>query len=423
MQKKQIVMAVVAVAAVATAGVFAMQGQIAARDAKRDLQYSYDRAIDDLRSSVDNIALTLQKSTYANTPTQQNGLAARLMRECSMAKGSLAVLPVTNDTMNSVSKYISQVGDFSMTLSNRISSGGAITDSEYKTISTLDGYANKLSQSLSNVKLDTNAQKLNDQFKETAKDFTDFPSLIYDGPFSDHIGRQSPRMIEGSPEVSQLAAQSIAAAFLNVSQDQLHSAGEVAGGLPAFNFTAGNTEISVTKAGGVVYSLLNSRDITSEKISREDAQKRALTFVAQRGFSNMEPTYWVLQDGKYIFNLAYTENNIRCYPDLIKVSVAADTGEIVEYNATGYVMNHHTRNLSAPKLQKEAAQKKVSPRLKVNSARPALIPTAGLNEVLCWEFQCTGAAGDQVLVYLNGETGLEEQILIVQQSDTGVLVK
>lgn len=416
-------MAIVAVAAVAVSGIFAVRSQAAARDARRDLQYSYDRAVDDLRSSVDNIALTLEKSIYANTPTQQNGLAARLMRECSLAKGALAVLPVTDGTMNSVSKYITQVGDFSMTLSNKISSGGSISDDEYKTISELGGYAGKLTRSLAAVKFDPEAKDLDAQFKTTAEDFTDFPSLIYDGPFSDHIGRQQPKLLAGKAAITQVTAQSFAAAFLNVPQDQVKPSGELSGGLPAFNFSAGDTRLSVSKAGGAVFSLINNREIVEEKLSREDAQKRALDFAAQHGFSNMEPTYWVLQDGKYIFNFAYTENGVRCYPDLIKVAVAADNGEIVEWGASGYVMNHTARALSAPKLSQEDARKKISPRLNPGAARPALIPTAGLNEVLCWEFQCTGAGGDKVLVYLNGETGMEEQILILQESDRGVLVQ
>ena len=66
---------------------------------------------------------------------------------------------------------------------------------------------------------------------------------------------------------------------------------------------------------------------------------------------------------------------------------------------------------------------KKCPRLKVESGSLALIPTPGLNEVLCYEFQCTGENEDRVLVYINASTGMEEQIFILMQSDSGVLVK
>ena len=111
-----------------------------------------------------------------------------------------------------------------------------------------------------------------------------------------------------------------------------------------------------------------------------------------------------------------------CYPDLVKVAVALDTGGIVEYNATGYIMNHTDRGALTPKITQEEAQKSVSPRLKVESGSLALLYVY-LFEVLCYEFQCTGENEDRVLVYINASTGMEEQIFILMQSDSGVLVK
>ena len=51
----------------------------------------------------------------------------------------------------------------------------------------------------------------------------------------------------------------------------------------------------------------------------------------------------------------------------------------------------------------------------------ALIPTPGLDEVLCWEFVCKGEDGEDVLVYISGETGMEERIYELIESDNGVL--
>ena len=41
--------------------------------------------------------------------------------------------------------------------------------------------------------------------------------------------------------------------------------------------------------------------------------------------------------------------------------------------------------------------------------------------MLCYEFACTGKKEETVLVYVNVETGLEEQILILMKDDLGVL--
>ncbi len=96
-------------------------------------------------------------------------------------------------------------------------------------------------------------------------------------------------------------------------------------------------------------------------------------------------------------------------------------GEIVSYCASGYIMNHTKRELSTPKLTEDQARSQLSPELKIQSSRIALIPTAGKNEVLTYEFRCT--AGERtVLVYINCDTGLEEQLYIVMKDDNGVLV-
>ena len=70
----------------------------------------------------------------------------------------------------------------------------------------------------------------------------------------------------------------------------------------------------------------------------------------------------------------------------------------------------------------EEARQSVSPKLTIEKEGIAMIPTAGLNEVLCYEFQCSSQSGDRVMVYINVETGLEEQILILLMTDGGILV-
>lgn len=50
-----------------------------------------------------------------------------------------------------------------------------------------------------------------------------------------------------------------------------------------------------------------------------------------------------------------------------------------------------------------------------------VVPSEGLNETYCYEFTCQGEDNEQVLVYIDCQTGLEEQILILLKDETGVL--
>lgn len=403
----------------------AVYGCMQAEKYRRSLQYGYQRALNDLNDHVGNIETTLDKASYANTATEQNGLAAKLMRESSMAKTSLAVLPAGDGSLNNVSKFITQVGDFSMTLSRSISSGAKISSQDLKTIRSLESYSQKLTNDMKNVNLDfSGADAFEDDVKDTAKDFSDFPSLIYDGPFSDSVMNQKPQMTQGQAQFLQGNAQETAAEFLGTQQSKLTHVQDTAGNLPTYNFTAngGDVRICVTKAGGYISCMTNSRSTGDAKLDYAAASKKAEAFLAQRGIRNMKESYYAITDNVCLINFAYNQDGVICYPDLVKVGVALDNGEIVRFESAGYLMNHHARTLTA-KLTAAQAQGSVSPQLKVQQCRLALIPTPGKEERLTYEFLCASSQKERILVYINASTGYEEDILILQQSDDGILTK
>ena len=400
-----------------------ISGYVEAARLRRDLQYTYDRALGDLNDCVASMQVTLEKSLYANTPTQQNGLTARVMREASMAKGALAVLPVSDGSLFEASRFITQAGDFAMSLSARISAGGTITQEEYESLRQLGEYASRLQESLRTADPDFSSGNSNN-FKETTDQFTDYPTLIYDGPFSDHIAQKQPVFLEGKEEIPQGNAQMNAADFLGIGQDQLRHDGDTAGNLATYNFSGETQRITVSRLGGYVVSLIDSREIGESVLSEEEAKQAAAEFLESRGIENMRESYYALSDGVCTINYAYEQDGVLCYPDLIKVSVALDDGSIVEYDASGFLMNHQDqRDLNAQKLTADQARESVSPALTPDEGRPALIPTAGLNEVLTYEFLCEGENGEQVLVYINADTGYEEQILILLRTDNGILTR
>ncbi len=407
-------------------GGMSVYGFLQAERYRRDLQYGYKRSLNDLSDCVGNIETALDKASYANTATEQNGLAAELMRESSLAAASLAALPSDDPELDNVSKFVTQVGDFSMVLSRKISGGQKITQDEYKTMKSLESYSQKLTQDMGNVDLDStiSTKNFSRSMKDTAKDFANFPTLIYDGPFSDNVTHQKPKLTQGKESILQGNAQNIAAGFLNVPQGQLTHTQDTAGNLPCYNFTAdgGRVRISVTKQGGFISEISDSRESGEQKLDYEAASQKARAFLQSRGIQDMKESYYIISDGICLINYAYVQDEVVCYPDLVKVGIALDTGGIVRFQATGYIMNHTKRSSSA-KLTAEQAQKNVSRSLTVQQSRLALIPTSGLNEVLTYEFLCSGTQKERVLVYINASTGYEENILILQQSDQGILTR
>lgn len=111
-----------------------------------------------------------------------------------------------------------------------------------------------------------------------------------------------------------------------------------------------------------------------------------------------------------------------CYPDLAKVGVALDTGDVVSFESEGYLMNHGDRTLPAPAVSEAEAAAQVDGSLTVLAHQLALIPTGGEYEVLCHEFKCQNASGGHVLVYVDAADGRQERILLLQEDENGTLV-
>ena len=305
MTKKKTFSIIAIVLLVLTLGGVAVYGFLQAAQYKRDMQYGYRRALNDLSDHVGNIQTALDKAVYANTATEQTGLAAKLMREASMAKSSLAVLPVGDNSLENVSRFITQVGDFSMTLARRVSAGGKITDDEYKSMQNLENYSQKLDTDMGAVNMDfSGTPEFRDSMKETAKDFSDFPSLIYDGPFSNSVMNRKPQMTEGKAAILQGNAENTAAEFLNTDQKNLTHTQDAAGNMPTYNFSAngGAISIAVTKAGGLVSEMSNARSVGTAKLSCDDAKKKAAAFLENHGYRNMTERYHMTTDGICLVN-------------------------------------------------------------------------------------------------------------------------
>lgn len=51
-----------------------------------------------------------------------------------------------------------------------------------------------------------------------------------------------------------------------------------------------------------------------------------------------------------------------------------------------------------------------------------MIPTSGENEVLCYEYLCENSDGLHVIIYINAQSGTQENIYILLEDENGTLV-
>lgn len=416
---------------------------------KLQLENDYQRAFSELVSGVSELDTALQKSLYATSPSMLSSVCTEVYGKAQSAQYALGELPFSTDEFQNTSSFITKIGDYAYMLSKKAGSGAAIGEEEQKNLAKLSQTATVLADNLNQLKADVSmtgvslgkmeavsstaakigsdatSNILKDSFTVMEGEFPETPTLIYDGPFSSHIAGMKPKLLEGKEEITGEEAQKKAAEFLGTKSGIIRSSGERGGNLPVYMFYAnddgGTISFEVTKNGGYIAAVFNSRLVKTSIIKPKDGVKITDRFLQQKGYKDMKQSYQIVDGNVLTVNYAYTTDNVICYTDLIKVSVALDNGKIVGFESQGYIMNHTERTIPAVKVDENEAKKKVSSLLTVLSHEMAIIPTSGMNEVFCHEFKCENGDGSRYIIYVNAETGVEEDILILIESQSGTL--
>lgn len=411
--------------------------------AERELKRSNERALTQLGTYLDDISLNLQKCMYSQSEDMLSQVSTKLWRSSASAKESLSEITDGNTEISKIYKFLSQVGEYTLSLNEQLAGVKEQTKEHTENLNALLKYSKELSEEVNSlISQEENGLLDFDEIKSTLQDdarasiylgdelndanqaLEDYPTLIYDGPFSDHINNKKSSLIENLERVTQDTALKKAAEFIGVKESQLEFLSKTENNLSTYNFYNGDYTVSVTQKGGIVCYMLTSSFASEIKLSTEKAIEKATKFLNDKGYSKIKESYYSTNDGICTINFAYYENGITYYTDLIKVSVALDDGTITAFEATGYITNHTQRDIPQDtKYTIADAQKLLKKELKVISRKKAFIPTEWETEIFVYEYHCEAPDGNEVLIYVDPETGQEKNILILLYSDGGVLTK
>lgn len=400
-------------------------------------EISSQRAISELCESLDNITVNLQKSLFTGTSQKLTQTAGELYRESSIAKVCLDQLTDQNIADDEFYKFLSQVGAFTS-----FATKSKITEQQKKQLRQLYDYSLSLSDEMSRIRdnyydgtvsfsapeLSTVKEKqvptlFSDAVNDIEQSLSDYPTLIYDGPFSDNLINKKSVFLKDKKEFSKTEALEIAAKALNVKSSELHKDKDIDGEMGLYSFSKGDISISVTKNGGYVAQITQLYSPDEGTISPEEAVNRGRDFLTELGYESMDNTYYSVYDGICTVNYAYKTNGITHYPDLIKVGIALDSGTVITLDAASYLMNHCQRNIPNNTVPSSQAIKNIAGDLTVISVSEALIPLQTGKEALCYEFHCKDKQGQEALIYIDCVTLQEHNILILLYADNGILTK
>lgn len=413
---------------------------------KGQLNDVYTRSFLQLTDCVKDIDTLLSKCVVTNSPYVLNDLANEIYQKASFAQANLGELPISHVEIDNTAKFLTQVGDYTYSISKKGLRGEELSADEKKQLEDLAKYSSTLTQTLFEIQNDLFSGKLSFDISEKSsevlasedkkldigssaekmeKEFEEYPSLIYDGPFSDHINKISAKMLSKTNKITEQHAMEIAKEFLNEPK-KVSARGKSNSNIPTYVFSAANSGnddayIEITENGGYVLYMLKNRDVAETKLDISDAVRLGADCLAKNKCYSMKESYYEIRNNIATINYAYVEDDITMYSDLIKIKIALDNGEILGFEANGYIMSHEEhRNLNTPSLTLDEARSKVSKSIEITSESLAAIPKENKTEVLCYEFKGK-FNGKNYIVYINATTGAEEKILILLETENGTL--
>lgn len=429
-------------------GVYAYRKQ---REFRQASENSYNMAFYELVDYVQNVENYLGKSLVSTTPEHGAETLTRVWKEANLAQVNLSQLPIDSNELENTSKFLNQVSEYSYSLSRKNIYNESLKQEDLDNLKSLHEYSVELENTLTQLANDINSGRIKwgeltkkgnkvfatqvsniskDSFSNLEQNFHKYAGLIYDGAFSEHITKSEKVGLTGE-NISEEDAKRIVKEFIgenNIEEISMNGLTENTD-MPTYDFNIklkdkskeeNSMVISVSQKGGhIVYSNYN-RNVNAETIDYNKANEYGINYLNSKGFNNMKETYYLKQNGILTINYAYNQDNVIMYPDLIKVKVALDNGEILGIETTGYLNSHMQRIINKPKITKEQAKKTLNKNLNIEYEGLAMIPTQYKTEILCWEFK--GKIDDtEFLVYINAENGREEDILTIVNTPDGIL--
>jgi len=396
---------------------------------------NYQRAFHDLTYNVDLLHDKIGTTLAMNSRSSLSPALAEVWRITSEAHSAVGQLPLTLLPFNKTEEFLSNIGDFSYRTAVRDLEKEPLSDEEYNSLKTLYSQSAEIQNELRKVQhmvlennlrwmdvemaLATGDEKADntiiDGFKTVEKTVEGYSESDTGVMFSAMQKRDDNfKYLEGKT-ISKKEAINIAKKYGQANGTKINIEENGKGsdyGFYSVSFTNKNkseVNMDITKKGGYPIWLLINREVGKQNISLNEASNRAAKFLNENDFEKMELFESAQYDNVGVFTFVSNMNNVRIYPDAVKIKVALDDGSIIGFSADEYLSSHHVRDIPSPKVSEAEARKEVNPNLKVMENRIAVILNDLHEEVLVYEY--LGVLGnDTYRIFINALTGDEEKV-------------
>ena len=393
----------------------------------RDLDAFYQSAYYGLVGNFVDIENDLAK---ARVMTDSKILKEDLMKidvNCNLASQNLQVFYANNDGMHNLMSYINQLGDYCRYLIRELDHGKSLTTTQVENLNKLWGVSKeygKLLNSLQDYAKDGNSlAKLlgesNEEFEDILSSINngsiEYPSLIYDGPFSDGVLKREAKGVVGEEITPEQGKKFVEKYLVGYDIENIEYAQDNVNRIPSYLYAVklkGGRQCSVqiAKKGGLLLLIDLFHEVEEPSLTIEQCQKVAEQYCESIGLKNMKAV-WINNNKSNVYiNMCYEQDGIVNYPDMVKLKISLDTGEVIGYEGLNYAFNHTAREYEEPKISEEQAILNVSAILENIEIRLVTIPWNTVSEKVAYEI-VGELDGEKYFVYVDAYNGDELNVL------------
>ena len=389
--------------------------------AQAQLRTGYENSLYNTLDGISSVYNDLSKASFCTDRDYLRKLYGDISARAGTASSRLGELPISQESVQKTEELLNHISDYCAFLAKQESE----QKGERENICGLRDSCKRLYTALGDISAvlvsgqDVFAADILQQtdiaWQQAEADSVNYPTLIYDGPFSQSEEIGKPR--QDREEISYEKARAKAEKLLGEGLDK---EGENGGDIPCYVFRSGDKSAAVTKAGGMLLWYLDNSPQEGKSLSVIDAKSRAQSFLEDADYSGFEAVFVSQGGDSVIFNFAPVLDDAVIYPDLIKVRVSLKSGNITGFEGSSYVINNRERQITPPMITASQARTKVSGMLSIESSRLSVIPK-GNSEALAWEFYCL-YGDDEYVVYIDAVNGKQIQMYRIVNTDDGQMV-
>lgn len=389
---------------------------------------SYNKAYYQLIMDANELENSLVKAQAASG-SYKGQLLFEASANAQSLSNNLAVIPSEKEEdKQGVFKFCNQAMDYTKYLAKKAYDGKTLNSDEKEDLKKITETATALKNALnasydnygSNERLFSPMVLSSDflnpvdvTYDDLNESSIEYPTLIYDGPFSDIKELSEEELKNKKTLTKEQAAERVRELFGNSEVNSLYD-DEQSDLAYSFAIEGGNTIVQIAKESGdpILYS--KYREVGETTLSHDDGINCGLCFLEGLGFTDLTAVWKSETDGVLTVNFAQLQGKAVCFSRLAKVVVALDDGEVLGYEGTTYVARRNAEVDTTTKITISEARKKLSSELTVISSRPAVIPK-NQSEIMTYEFFAE-LNGSEFYVYIDAKTGSEVEVLRVVES-------